>query len=337
MEKETIIKTNPQNSESLKVKGVTKKQLKILQSGKLPLAVIGGLVAGIGSQFAFANASDSDELEDELIEDNISESEISTDNSKELEELFDFEAPTTIAFSESVNDDMSFGEAFSAARSEMGPGGFFNWNGSSYHTLNKEEWDALSSEERDEYTQQIKDNTNFEDGTSNKVEPSESEDIDVSPDDSEDSNEKNDDNSDDTLDKEEDSEESIPEDREDSNEKKDEEEENDETLDKEEDSDIIIPEDEQEFADLDEIITEEELLADLNQEDAFDEEDGTERIIEEEEFETLNEEIEKEEDSDESLLEDLNDDANNLDYDPDFGDDLIEGTDDLDELDLNLD
>ena len=338
MEKETIVKTNPLNTETLKVKGVNKKQLKILQNGKLPLAVLGGLIAGIGAQFAFANIADneaSDETEGELIDDTDFES---SETSNNKEELFDFEAPTTIAFTDSVTDDMSFGEAFGTARSEMGPGGFFNWRGSSYHTLNKEEWDALSSEERDEYTQKILDNTKFQDGRYNKVEPDEMDDADVVPDNDKNSDDENgNDNSDDENKKGNSDDENGNDNSNDENgnDNSADENENDKSEGDNEEADFIIPENEQEFAELDEIISEEDLLDDLNKEVAFEEEEGSEGEIVEEENDNVDDV--QEEESDNDFLEDLNDDSNNVEYDSDFGDDFVQGSDSLDEMDLDLD
>lgn len=51
-----------------------------------------------------------------------------------------------------VNDDMSFGEAFAAARAEVGPGGVFEWHGQLYGTYTAEEWDNMTAEERAEYS-----------------------------------------------------------------------------------------------------------------------------------------------------------------------------------------
>ena len=50
-----------------------------------------------------------------------------------------------------VTDDMSFGEAFAAARAEVGSGGAFVWQGNVYSTFTAEEWDSMSAEEREEY------------------------------------------------------------------------------------------------------------------------------------------------------------------------------------------
>ena len=50
-----------------------------------------------------------------------------------------------------VTDDMSFGEAFAAARAELGPGGFFVWNGSAYNTYMSDEWAAMSPADRQQF------------------------------------------------------------------------------------------------------------------------------------------------------------------------------------------
>lgn len=51
----------------------------------------------------------------------------------------------------SVNDDMSFSEAFNAARTEVGPGGVFEWHGYIYSTYTEDEWGSMTAEQRDEY------------------------------------------------------------------------------------------------------------------------------------------------------------------------------------------
>ena len=57
----------------------------------------------------------------------------------------------------SVTDDMSFSEAFAAARAEVGPGGAFVWHGNVYGTYRGDdpEWQAMSAEERAEHSQLI--------------------------------------------------------------------------------------------------------------------------------------------------------------------------------------
>lgn len=59
-----------------------------------------------------------------------------------------------------VNDEMSFGEAFSAARAEVGSGGVFEWNGKLYNTFTAEEWEAMSSEEKSDFQDRVYNNGN---------------------------------------------------------------------------------------------------------------------------------------------------------------------------------
>ncbi len=51
----------------------------------------------------------------------------------------------------SVNDGMSFSEAFAAARAEVGPGGAFEWHGGVYGTYYASEWNSMSAAEKAEY------------------------------------------------------------------------------------------------------------------------------------------------------------------------------------------
>ncbi|GAB3920761.1 hypothetical protein [Larkinella terrae] len=65
------------------------------------------------------------------------------------------EWPDDIDVAGKVTDEMSFDEAFGAARSEVGMGGVFGWHGRWYNTFEKEEWESLSLEQRKEYTEMI--------------------------------------------------------------------------------------------------------------------------------------------------------------------------------------
>lgn len=54
-----------------------------------------------------------------------------------------------------VTDQMSFAEAFAAARQETGPGGVFAWNGQVYGTFYKEEWERFTPAERSARYEQV--------------------------------------------------------------------------------------------------------------------------------------------------------------------------------------
>ncbi len=50
-----------------------------------------------------------------------------------------------------VGSDLSFSEAFEAAREDVGPGGIFVWQGKVYSTYYAEEWEAMTPTERAEF------------------------------------------------------------------------------------------------------------------------------------------------------------------------------------------
>lgn len=54
-----------------------------------------------------------------------------------------------------VDDNKSFSEAFADARNQVGSGGVFEWRGNVYGTYYKDEWEAMSSEERQEFQASI--------------------------------------------------------------------------------------------------------------------------------------------------------------------------------------
>lgn len=66
-------------------------------------------------------------------------------------------AVAEIQVADSVNDDMSFSEAFAAARNEVGPGGAFVWHGHVYGTYRADdpEWQEMSADDRAEHSQAI--------------------------------------------------------------------------------------------------------------------------------------------------------------------------------------
>lgn len=47
-----------------------------------------------------------------------------------------------------VNDNMSFAQAFSSARAEVGSGGVFQWHGQTYNTFTASEWDSMGHDQQ---------------------------------------------------------------------------------------------------------------------------------------------------------------------------------------------
>lgn len=62
------------------------------------------------------------------------------------------------------DEGTTFAEAFAEARAELGPGGVFEWNGSYYNTFYKEEWDAMSAEEKEEFLESFYETLNDDSG-----------------------------------------------------------------------------------------------------------------------------------------------------------------------------
>ena len=58
-----------------------------------------------------------------------------------------------------ANDDLSFKEAFEAARAELGPGGVFHWHGGIYGTYYADEWNAMTDEEKAQFAQSVQQST----------------------------------------------------------------------------------------------------------------------------------------------------------------------------------
>lgn len=52
-----------------------------------------------------------------------------------------------------VDQSLSFGEAFAAARAEVGPGGVFEWHGGVYGTYTADEWNSMSTAEHNQFAQ----------------------------------------------------------------------------------------------------------------------------------------------------------------------------------------
>lgn len=112
---------------------------------------ISGILLGAAGSFAATAASLGNS--GEIIEENTEEN---TENQSEengaTEEAAQVVAHGNVA--SGVNDNMSFNEAFAAARSEVGAGGCFVWHGNVYGTYYASEWNAMSPAQRDEFTAQ---------------------------------------------------------------------------------------------------------------------------------------------------------------------------------------
>lgn len=64
-------------------------------------------------------------------------------------------AEQAIAEADTQYDNMSFREAFDAARAELGAGGVFRWHGNIYNTYTADEWNAKTAKEQDDFAEQV--------------------------------------------------------------------------------------------------------------------------------------------------------------------------------------
>lgn len=79
----------------------------------------------------------------------------------------------------SVGGCKSFREAFAAARAELGPGGVFRWHGNIYNTYTADEWNAMSTEEKNLFAQRVKPEISPSDIDTNQIAESSTPDDDV--------------------------------------------------------------------------------------------------------------------------------------------------------------
>ena len=112
----------------------SQKKSKLSSVTKLMGAAgVGVLIGGVGIALTSAQLPDQP-------------AEVDT-QSDDLSNLVDDQLPVA----STVSDDMTFSEAFAAARAEVGPGGVFEWHGQLFGTYTRAEWGAMSQAERAEY------------------------------------------------------------------------------------------------------------------------------------------------------------------------------------------
>lgn len=100
--------------------------------------VTGILMGGAGMYAANAYGAEGDTIED-----------LQTEEQAEVQET-----ANGIKVAE-VDQSMSFGEAFEAARQEVGAGGVFHWHGGIYNTYTAAEWNSMTPEEHNQFSQQV--------------------------------------------------------------------------------------------------------------------------------------------------------------------------------------
>ena len=102
---------------------------------------------------------DDEELDDEELDDNelasgIADNQDDSSADMSLQSVSNNSSSGDLRIAE-VSDSMSFGEAFAAARAQVGPGGVFHWHGGVYGTYYETEWNAMSAAEKHDYAELV--------------------------------------------------------------------------------------------------------------------------------------------------------------------------------------
>ncbi len=74
---------------------------------------------------------------------------------EEYDDIIEEEHDTVVVPIADVDDNMTFSEAFAAAREQVGAGGVFEWHGRAFHTYYANEWNDMSALERAEFQASI--------------------------------------------------------------------------------------------------------------------------------------------------------------------------------------
>lgn len=128
---------------SLKIDAEKKQALKL---GSLTL---GSFLGGLGTMALLGHSKTANAVSSE-----------SYDEFGEGDEVIEIMAD--VALAQSVNDSMTFNEAFASARIELGAGGFFTWQGRSYNTYYADEWTEMSADQQDQFLASVEQNASYE-------------------------------------------------------------------------------------------------------------------------------------------------------------------------------
>ena len=143
---ETMVKTAPEAAANATANAAAKAKKPVPRFWKsVMVGGVPGILIGAGSVAATSAGIYNGEAEDQ-------ESDVDSGGSAGAGA-----SNVEILEAHSVNDDMSFNEAFAAARAEVGPGGAFSWHGQVYGTYrgDDQEWLDMSAEDRAAHSQQI--------------------------------------------------------------------------------------------------------------------------------------------------------------------------------------
>lgn len=121
-----------------------------------------GLASGVAGSAMGSNLAPRGITEEVSMVDSVAQAETMGSHELGKESVYAVPAPEDVLLATDegvriaqVDDNASFIEAFTDARSQVGPGGAFEWRGHVYNTYYAEEWDSMSAEEHAEYQSKI--------------------------------------------------------------------------------------------------------------------------------------------------------------------------------------
>ncbi len=115
---------------------------------------------GTGAQAAQMGAVPESDLEldqpvDVVDSDVVIEEDLATEDYSTQDSSGGMDMPQGVNVASSVSEGSSFSEAFAAARAEVGSGGVFEWNGNLYNTFYADEWDEMTTEQKQEFSSNV--------------------------------------------------------------------------------------------------------------------------------------------------------------------------------------
>ena len=156
MEKETKVLNLDESIQevaapAVKTKGSALKYIGLVGSG----AASGGLFLGLTKDSEITEVAEETEETEE-------ESEDITKPEAVASEVPDESPVANLKIATLVTSDMNFGQAFAAARAEVGAGGYFMYHGGWYGTYYAGEWAGMTSEEKTTFSEAIFHHPNHE-------------------------------------------------------------------------------------------------------------------------------------------------------------------------------
>lgn len=150
MNDETIIK-NEQPAESETVKQTVSKGLKNRVKTATGLKTALGTAALLTPSFVFPSMNSSDDSEQTTdAADSATAYSSTTEHDEHTVRTEEYTAPD-LNVATTVEETMTYEEAFAAARNEVGAGGMFEWHGHTYSTYYKSEWTAMTKTAQEQH------------------------------------------------------------------------------------------------------------------------------------------------------------------------------------------